>query len=267
MLLHPGVERHALIDLHELSLLDALDRPNDAQRRVGPELLRQTFEIKMERSRARALVLLPLYSGLQLSWKGQDLYSTALPGAIASLLDPNAGEIETQSGYHAVTDASGMQVSTMTHSMASTHVPPGTILRLVAPLGVPVSSVTTPADDILESYVVNHSQVWQVEMIHNGVVHNQKLALKLYDDRLRNAHYRVTWFVPTVDPQVLPCNGITMASNEAAAYKKLANIQGSLIPRSYGTYEVSSQILLLHRYIRLSTCPLCCSLICAVRAT
>ncbi|KAK9895043.1 hypothetical protein P389DRAFT_211696 [Cystobasidium minutum MCA 4210] len=238
-MLHSGVQEYPLVDINQLA--------HDIVQRFGTDVpvselvrdydqLAEFYDWKLQRSRIKALVLLPLLRGAELPWTGKDIFATASPAALASLFDPDGSDATVGHACQEASDARDLQGN----AAVKAWIPANTSLKLVCPLGVPMSARLPSTDDVDELRDINKFQVFQVEIIHNGVVKHQKLALKLYDGRVRTPVRHFSNFIvdkaSTSDYDVL-VDGRTLACNEAAAYKKLKTLQGSLIPRSYGTYE------------------------------
>lgn len=244
-MLHPGVEEHRLVNLNELAQEAARYHATQCQAQAlqDPDRLEEAFGRILQKGRNRALVLLPLLSGTELPWTGRDVFATSSPGAIAALVAPNASDMSSAYASGGDFVPKSNYVESLATTFGETEIPARTSLRLVCALGPPLSA-TIPSDDEIEDAIqfMNQCQVWQVEVIQNGIVQHQKLALKLYDDRVRSVLYSFHHFMDNSDrlseDQML-FDGRTMACNEAAAYRKLSHVQGSSVPRSYGTYEVS----------------------------
>ena len=241
-MLHPGVEEHDLVDLMELAQEVVRFDPSQCAEEVhDPEQLLEAFDRKLQRGRNKALALLPLLPGIELSWTGKDIFNTTSPGAIASLFDPDAGDPTAVSDdNHNASRAAGSRPDAYSSILNDNIITSKTSLRLICPLGVSMSA-KLPASkdfDLVELDVINQCQVWQVEVIQSEVTQHQKLVLKLYDDRVRTFR-RLIHNLTDENERKLLYDGRTLACNEAAAYKKLSHLQGSLIPLSYGTYTVS----------------------------
>lgn len=225
-MLHPGVQARRLVDIQQLAQeIVRLDSSMDASMVANaPEILLEAYDRKLQKDRDRALVLLPLLSGVELPWSGQDMFGSASPGAIASLFDPDAGDAEVEGDSRA---AACRERGPPSAALVEARIPAGTSIKLVSFLGVAMSAIVRSTTDLEELSVTNQFQVWQVKMVQNGVVHHRRLALKLYDDRVRTPRHSFAEFgFGRSVASELHCDGRTLACNEAAAYKKLAHPQG-----------------------------------------
>lgn len=186
--LHEEVTPTSIVNLDVLQQrVAAMRMLNDpvTGRSASVEELCSAWEALQKHRRREALIVFPLWSGMELSWAGPSMFQSVSPHV--GVPDPPATSAEERQPVQGPRHRPCSPLLVRSEE-GQVGPPEGTTIALLGPLGIPPfdrKHYKHSCEGInYEGFTKNTMQVWLGEVFSQGKPTGTKVALKLYDERV-----------------------------------------------------------------------------------